>query len=200
MKQTESSGKKRGGSNQVRIVGGQWRGRKIRFPDVLGLRPTPDSVRERLFNWLGQDLTGYTVLDAFAGSGALGLEAASRYAKQVLLVERQQAVVRALLDSVRMLDAAGQVQVHGGDVLGHLKRDDGLRFDLVFADPPFVWQEWSAFFEVLQPRLLPAAWVYVEAARLPDLPECFEIYREGKAGMSRHALLRFIGEVNDNGL
>lgn len=177
-------------NNQVRIIGGDWRGRKIHFPDALGLRPTPDAVRERLFNWLGQDLTGLTVLDAFAGSGALGLEAASRHAKRVVMVERQQRVAQTLNELAQQWHAQ-QVQIQCADVMGYLKHNDEC-FDVVFADPPFDWQDWASFFTLLRERLQAQAWVYVEAKQLPELPEYFEIYREGKAGMSRQVLLQFI--------
>lgn len=197
MKKTDDAGKKHGAHrNQVRIIGGQWRGRKIHFPDALGLRPTPDSVRERLFNWLGQDLTGMTVLDAFAGSGALGLEAASRHAKRVVLVEQQQKVARALADSIRQLHAK-QLELCCTDALGYLKQHHEP-FDVVFADPPFAWQDWNTFFVLLQTHLRPSAWVYVEAEQLPQLPDYFEVYREGRSGMSRQLLLRFIKETNEN--
>lgn len=197
MKKTDDAGKKHGAHrNQVRIIGGQWRGRKIHFPDALGLRPTPDAVRERLFNWLGQDLTGMTVLDAFAGSGALGLEAASRHAKQVVMIERQQRVVRALSSSIAQLNA-GQISLHCADAIGYLKHSHE-RFDVVFADPPFAWQEWPAFFSALQAHLKSSAWVYVESGQLPEFPEYFKIYREGRAGMSRQVLLKLVEETDEN--
>ena len=92
--------------NRVRIIGGQWRGRLLRFPDAQGLRPTPDRVRETVFNWLGQDLTGVSCLDLFAGSGALGFEAASRGASRVVLVERDRVAAQALQANVATLQAS----------------------------------------------------------------------------------------------
>src|SRR5688572_32968292 len=103
-------------SNEVRIVGGQWRSRRIHFPQRPGLRPTPDRVRETLFNWLGQDLSGLACLDLFAGSGALGFEAASRGAARVVLVEKDRAVVAELERSRAALDA-GQVTIVRADAV-----------------------------------------------------------------------------------
>src|SRR5450756_2414692 len=106
------------GRNQVRIIGGAWRSRLISFPARTDLRPTPDRVRETLFNWLGQDLTGKTCLDLFAGSGALGLEAASRGARRVVMVERDPGAFHALQANVAVLNAAAV----------ELKRADALEF------------------------------------------------------------------------
>src|SRR3954452_21069504 len=108
--------------NQVRIIGGEWRSRLIVFPPRADLRPTPDRLRETLFNWLGQDLTGKTCLDLFAGSGALGLEAASRGARQVVLVEHNTTVYQALRKARSLLDAE-QVEVHCSDAFSFLKTD-----------------------------------------------------------------------------
>src|SRR6476620_6956461 len=99
---------------EVRIIGGQWKRSKLPVADLPGLRPTPDRVRETLFNWLGQDLSGWRCLDAFAGSGALGFAAASRGAAEVLLVEREPALVRSLRESQRRLGAGG-LRVEAGD-------------------------------------------------------------------------------------
>mgnify|MGYP001499068626 FL=1 len=96
-----------GQRNRVRIIGGQWRSRVLRFPDAEQLRPTPDRVRETLFNWLGQDLTGLRCLDLFAGSGVLGLEAASRGARLVVMVERDPIAFNALRENANLLQASG---------------------------------------------------------------------------------------------
>lgn len=172
--------------NQVRIIGGTHRGRKLHFSDADGLRPTPDSVRERLFNWLGQDLTGQAVLDLFAGSGALGLEAASRGARSTVLVERNRQTVQAIRENIRQL-GVDQVEVVAADGLVYLKQG-GSRFDTVFLDPPFNWQQWPGLWAALQGRLNEQAMVYLEAGVLPQLPEWLAVYREGKAGKSRFAL------------
>lgn len=172
--------------NQVRIIGGTHRGRKLHFNSADGLRPTPDSVRERLFNWLGQDLTGKTVLDLFAGSGALGLEAASRHARRVVLVESNRATFECIKNSIRTLQT-GQAEAVCSDGLLYLQRSGG-KFDAVFLDPPFNWQQWPDLFARLQDCLNDGAWVYAEAGTLPPLPGWLEIYREGKAGMSKFVL------------
>lgn len=179
--------------NQVRIIGGSCRGRKLTFTDADGLRPTPDSVRERLFNWLGQDLTGQRVLDLFAGSGALGLEAASRHAAEVVLVDNNRRTLQTLGGHVRTLNLP-QVQTVCADGLLYLQQD-GSRFDTVFLDPPFAWQHWAELFAHLQGRLNEGAAVYVEAGSLPPLPDYLTLHREGKAGMSRFALLLSTSDV-----
>lgn len=176
--------------NQIRIIGGVHRGRKLAFPDAEGLRPTPDSVRERLFNWLGQDLTGQRVLDLFAGSGALGLEAASRHAAEVVLVERQRAVAQALCQHVRSL--AVRAEVVEADALAFLQQRPAA-FDGVFLDPPFAWQNWDALWPLLAGCLKDDAWVYAEAGRLPEWPPFLAVEQSGKAGMSAYALLRRTG-------
>ena len=132
-------------SNSVRIIGGEWRRRQIRFPGSADLRPTPDRMRETLFNWLGQDLTGKTCLDLFAGSGALGFEAASRGAKQVVMVERDAQIFRALQATHTIL-GAGQVELARADALAFLQADARL-YDVVFLDPPYHLH--------LLPRVLP---------------------------------------------
>lgn len=173
--------------NQVRIIGGSCRGRKISFPAADGLRPTPDMVRERLFNWLGQDLTGQKVLDLFAGSGALGLEAASRYAKQVVLVENNRQTAKNLQTHVQTFGLA-QAEICCSDALAYLKQGTAV-FDLVFLDPPFAWQAWPELFKVLPGRLKNGSKIYLEAGTLPALPENFVVLKEGKSGMSRFLLL-----------
>ncbi len=177
-------------TNQVRIIGGQCRGRKLAFASAEGLRPTPDMVREKLFNWLGQDLTGKTVLDLFSGSGALGLEAASRHAKQVVLVDNHRQTLQSLQRNARELGLA-QVETVFSDGLNFLKNQSG-QFDVVFLDPPFAWQQWDDLFALLQGRLTNNAMVYIEAGALPSKPEWLEEYREGKAGMSRFQLLHYV--------
>ncbi|WP_416191745.1 16S rRNA (guanine(966)-N(2))-methyltransferase RsmD [Neisseria sp. CCUG12390] len=176
-------------SNQVRIIGGQCRGRKLSFASADGLRPTPDMVREKLFNWLGQDLTGKTVLDLFAGSGALGLEAASRHAKQVVLVENNRQTLQSLQKNVRELGLT-QVETVFSDGLAYLKNQVG-KFDVVFLDPPFAWQEWGILFDLLQTHLKINAMVYIEAGKMPEKPEWLAQYRAGKSGISRFELLRY---------
>ncbi len=122
--------------NEVRLIGGAWKRSKLPVADRPGLRPTPDRVRETLFNWLGQDLTGWRVLDAFAGSGALGFEAASRGAAQVMLLERDAALV-AGLNAARERLGATALRVERTDAMGWMARAAPASFDLVLIDPPF---------------------------------------------------------------
>jgi len=177
--------------NQVRIIGGTWRSRVIAFAPRADLRPTPDRVRETLFNWLGQDLTGRCCLDLFAGSGALGFEAASRGARRVVMVERDPAAWRALQANVAKL-AAHAVELKRADALEFLRADDGC-YDIVFLDPPFRADYLDAVLPVLGSRLAPAALVHVEAPAAPALPPGWEIWRNGRAGAVTHQLLKWAG-------
>ncbi|ULJ69419.1 16S rRNA (guanine(966)-N(2))-methyltransferase RsmD [Wielerella bovis] len=177
-------------NNQVRIIGGTHRGRKLNFIHADGLRPTPDSVRERLFNWLGQDLTGQNVLDLFAGSGALGFEAASRHAKQVVMCETNREMTRQLQHLSRELGFSGRLHIHPQDGLAYLKQS-AQKFDTVFLDPPFAWQNWTDLWTILQPCLQENASVYIEAGRLPDTPDWLYKHREGGAGQSYFALFYY---------
>ena len=129
-------------SHEVRIIGGMWKRTKLKVADKPGLRPTPDRVRETLFNWLGQDLSGWRCVDAFAGTGALGFEAASRGAKDVQLVENDKTLI-AMLEQVKAQLKADAVQVLSGDGVGALKGLGEASVDLIFIDPPFD----SPFFE-----------------------------------------------------
>ena len=175
-------------AQEVRILGGQWKRTPLPVPVSAGLRPTPSRVRETLFNWLGQDLSGWRVLDAFAGSGALGLEAASRGADEVCLLERDPALVRALQATQARLKAA-QVQVQQADALSWMAHPQRAgRFDLVFLDPPF-----DA--DLVAPALAAAAhcvpaggWLYLEADRLFGDDDAavraagLRVHRHGQAG------------------
>ncbi|HET7597086.1 MAG TPA: 16S rRNA (guanine(966)-N(2))-methyltransferase RsmD, partial [Burkholderiales bacterium] len=138
-------------AHRVRIIGGAWRSRLIRVAPHEALRPTPDRVRETLFNWLGQDLTGCACLDLYAGSGALGFEAASRGARRVVMVERDALVHRALQASREMLQATS-VEIVRADALEFLRSDRG-RYDIVFLDPPFSAAPWARLLGSLPPRL-----------------------------------------------
>lgn len=181
-------------SNTVRIIGGQWRRRLIRFPDSANLRPTPDRVRETLFNWLGQDLDGQRCLDLFAGSGALGFEAASRGAAKVVMVEQAPAVYAALQENARLLNAEN-VQIVRGDALKFLALAAGKvasegRFDVLFVDPPFR-QGWLERLQPLLDQVLAAdGALYVEAEQALKALGDWRTVREGKAGQVRYHLLR----------
>src|SRR5450830_1838187 len=149
-------------THEVRIIGGQWKRTRLAVLDKPGLRPTPDRVRETLFNWLGQDLTGWRCIDAFAGTGALGFEAASRGAKEVLLVEQDSALVLQLKRIQAQLQA-GSTQVVRGDAIAALKQLAAASMDLVLLDPPFD----SALFEVAlaaaSQALAADGFIYLEA-------------------------------------
>lgn len=175
--------------NTVRIIGGAWRRRVLRFPEAEGLRPTPDRVRETLFNWLGQDLDGLNCLDLFAGSGALGFEAASRGAASVTMVESAPAVARALADNVRLLDAGGIVEVLRQDAVKFVSSTD-RRFDVVFLDPPYR-RGWIDKLCPLLPRLLHADSLLYAEAETP-LAACGEwkTVKQGQAGQVYFHLMR----------
>jgi 16S rRNA (guanine(966)-N(2))-methyltransferase RsmD len=173
--------------NRVRIIGGAWRSRLVHFPSRRNLRPTPDRVRETLFNWLGQDLTGKTCLDLFAGSGALGFEAASRGARRVVMVEQDLAAFRALAASRAALDAA-TVELKRADALEFFRDDDGV-YDIVFLDPPFKADYWPRLVPLLPRHLAPEALVYHEGAARPVLPPGWAVHREGRAGQVTYQLL-----------
>ena len=179
--------------NQVRITGGQLRGRKIQFPDVEGLRPTPDSVRERLFNWLGQDLTGLAVLDLFAGSGALGFESASRHAKTVVMCELNRQAAAMLQQHQQMFQLAQQVQIHAQEALQFLAQTQ-QRFDIVLLDPPFRWAQWETLFARLGRCLNHEALVYIEAGDFPETPDYLEEIKRSKAGQGQQRLYRYCAE------
>lgn len=174
----------RGAAGEVRIIGGQWRRTRLSVPSLPGLRPTPDRVRETLFNWLGQDLTGWRCLDAFAGTGALGLEAASRGAKAVWLMEQDARLARALVQQVKQWDAADRVQVQTGDALSLMAQCPAESMDLVFLDPPFdgPWFEPALQAAV---RLVPVdGWIYLEA------PQAWTEASLGPLGLRLHRQLK----------
>ncbi|MBI4206826.1 MAG: 16S rRNA (guanine(966)-N(2))-methyltransferase RsmD [Betaproteobacteria bacterium] len=175
-------------TNRVRIIGGAWRSRLIRFGLQRDLRPTPDRVRETLFNWLGQDLTGTVCLDLFAGSGALGFEAASRGAKRVVMVERDPATFSALQASRALLGAA-VVELIRGDALEFLRGDSG-RYDVVFLDPPFRAVDWPRLLALLPSHMNPGALIYCESAVQLEPPAGWEIWKQGRAGQVRFQLLK----------
>lgn len=176
-------------NNQVRIIGGTHRGRKIFFPSASGLRPTADSVRERLFNWLRQDLTGQCVLDLFAGSGIMGLEAASRHAQEIVMVELNQQVATAIKNNVAQLQLQ-QVKLVCTEALNFLAGND-QKFDIIFLDPPYVWTQWHTLLNGLEKHMSPQARVYLESRVLPELPIGWNILKEGKSGKSCFALLTY---------
>ena len=154
-------------AGEVRIIGGQWKRTKLAVPNRPGLRPTPDRVRETLFNWLGQDLTGWHCLDAFAGTGALGLEAASRGASQVTLIESDAGLVQKLQDICQKLKVT-DVEVRRGDGIAAMKRAAVGSLDLVFLDPPFDADLFDAALASARPLLRSGGLIYLEAPTLWD--------------------------------
>lgn len=178
-------------AGEVRIIGGVWRSRRLRFPVRPGLRPTPDRVRETLFNWLGQDLTGKDCLDLYAGSGALGFEAASRGARRVVMIERDAEALRGLQANLEMLAAADVVEVVRADALEFLQHH-GRRYHLVFADPPFSDDQWPLLLERLPRCLTEDGMVYCEWAQALSAPQGWEVVKSGRAGQVSHQLLRRI--------
>jgi len=172
----------------VRIVGGRLKRSKLPVADAPGLRPTPDRVRETLFNWLGQDLTDRRCVDAFAGSGALGFEAASRGAVEVVMIERDRRLAAGLEATARRL-GAGTVRVVCDDALGWMARADAGRFDVVFLDPPFDAPLAAPALRTALRLVSPDGFVYVEGATPVAAPEGWDIHRQARAGAVHFALL-----------
>jgi 16S rRNA (guanine966-N2)-methyltransferase len=182
---------------ELRIIAGEWRGRKLRFPDRTSIRPTPDRVRETLFNWIGARVRGLRALDLFAGSGALGLECLSRGAAGVTFIDSDPRAVQALRERLAEWRAQG-AEVERADARGWLAaRRSPARppFDLVFLDPPFAAGLLAAIVRDLETGdwLAPGALVYLEAPSdtgLPALPQEWEPLRSGKAGAVGYHLWR----------
>lgn len=185
-------------NSTVRIIGGEWRGRRLRFPAAPGLRPTSDRRRETLFNWLAPAVEGSHCLDLFADSGALGLEAASRGAARVVLVEASREVAAALAGSVRALAAEERVRVVHAQAARYLNREPEAA-DIVFLDPPFARPRVAADTArrlAAGGWLAPGALVYLEVdarSERPALPDDWALRRETRAG-DAHALLYATGE------
>jgi 16S rRNA (guanine966-N2)-methyltransferase len=184
---------------QVRIIGGRWKRTPLPLAATQGLRPTPDRVRETLFNWLGQTLDGWRCLDLFAGTAALGLEAASRGAERVVLVERDRQACEAIRKVMGRLSAEPTVQLVEGDALetmARLSRTQAERFDLVFLDPPF-GQGWvTRLLPSLTPLLAPGALVYVESEQaLTEISGNWLLERSGRAGQVHYHVFRWGGSA-----
>jgi 16S rRNA (guanine966-N2)-methyltransferase len=174
--------------NKVRIGGGQWRSRWLRFPDSPGLRPTPDRVRETLFNWLGQDLEGLTCLDLFSGTGALGFEALSRGAARTVMVEQSLPAYRSLLENKKALDAQAAEIVHR-DALQFLV-DNTARYDVIFLDPPFNQGWLPRLLPPMPAHLAPEGVLYVEAEQPLADDSDWRVWKHGKAGNVFYHLLK----------
>ncbi|HEY8252134.1 MAG TPA: 16S rRNA (guanine(966)-N(2))-methyltransferase RsmD [Burkholderiales bacterium] len=177
-------------AGRIRIIAGEFRGRRIAVPDRPGLRPTPDRVRETLFNWLGQSLDGLACLDLFAGSGALGFEAASRGAARVVMVEHDRTVFEALKQT-RDTIGTGKVELVFDDAFAYLKRSQ-QGFDVVFLDPPFRQNALPAVFRQL--RLQRGARVYVESDEPYEAGEAWHELRRARAGQVSYQLLEWRGD------
>ena len=173
-------------ANRVRIIGGAWRRRLIRFPQTEGLRPTPDRVRVTLFNWLGQDLTGKSCLDLYAGSGALALEAASRGAVLVVAVDRNRITQDALRDTGTLLGATA-LELHVADASAFVA-GESRTFDVIFLDPPFRDDPWPMLLPACAERLLPGGFVYAEAGHALHPPAGMTTWRHDKAGQVHYHL------------
>ncbi len=175
----------------VRIIAGSLRGSHLPVASVPGLRPTTDRLRETLFNWLQGEVEGRRALDLFAGTGALGLEAASRGAAEVVLVERDPALARSLDGTLGRLKVAG-ARVEQADALAWLARGPEPRFELVFLDPPFDAGLWQRAAELLPPWLAPRAWIYVELPRATPFqpPPAWRLHRESSSRDVRGLLFR----------
>jgi len=198
-----SRGKKkpaRQSTNRLRIIAGEWRGRKLEFPSHDGLRPTSDRVRETLFNWLQSQITGARVLDLCAGSGALGLEAASRGAAEVVMLDTHLPAVEKIRANAELLQAAG-VTVYYQSASQYLDATETTAdtkmnkpFDIIFLDPPFASELLSSLLpRVLRPNMLASTGVvYVEAARKQsiDLPVGFDWHRQATAGEVQYGLIK----------
>jgi len=187
-----------GGRHELRIIGGQWKRSKLPVADAPGLRPTPDRVRETLFNWLCQNLDGWRCLDAFAGSGALGFEAASRGATEVTLIERDPRLVRGLR-AVRERLKADAVRIEAADALAWMARSAPDRFELVLIDPPFDADLFVPALKAAVRVVVPGGFVYLEADRsFADEAMLAELglrqHRQGHAGAVHfHLLQRVLG-------
>ena len=174
------------GSNQLRIIGGEWRGRKLRFPDAPNLRPTPDRVRETIFNWLAPMIEGARCLDLFAGSGALGLEALSRGAAFTTFVDSHKKVTQALKAHLDLLNANDHAEVLQIDSVKFLK-NNAQPYDLIFLDPPYHLDFMGKVVPLLEANgwLTDNAMLYLEIEKrqsLPELPENWQQLKEKTAG------------------
>ena len=174
--------------NKVRIIAGEWRSRIITFSENADLRPTPDRVRETVFNWLGQDMSGKCCLDLFAGSGAMGFEAASRGAVKVVMVEFNPSIMAMLRTSLRTL-GGGQVELVAMDVSNFIDSDH-RRFDVIFLDPPYRLGLLPELLSRLHSHLTLGGLVYVENEKVLEPGAEWQVWRQGHAGKVFYQLLK----------
>lgn len=175
---------------KVRIIGGQWRRRLLAFPELPDLRPTSDRVRETVFNWLGQDLSGLSCLDLFAGSGALGFEAASRGAAPVVMVDADAAAYRGLRENKEKLQAT-QVELIRMNALTFMNSDT-RKFDVIFLDPPYRLALLSGLLPLLPPHLAEGGVVYAESQSAWIADQQWQVRRNAKAGRVHYQLLELV--------
>lgn len=185
-------------NNQVRIIGGKWRSRKLNFPALDSLRPTPDRVRETLFNWLAPVISGAHCLDLFAGSGALGFEALSRGAASLVMVDHSPEAILSLRQNAEKLSLSKEVTILNARFPDVKISPPPQGFDIIFLDPPFHKQLIAAAVSYLTPEMLnPKALIYIEAEAdlqpLP-LPANWEILKAKQAGQVRYYLIRLAQE------
>lgn len=180
------------GPGQVRVIGGRWRGSKLPVVDSAGLRPTPDRIRETLFNWLTPVIDGASVLDLFAGSGALGLEALSRGAASAVLVERDPVLAASLLATTQRLQGGQAARVVQADAMHWLPTQPRSSFDIAFVDPPFGTGQLAPALAGLLPLMSEGAWLHVEGPvdEPVTLPGDWNLHREGRTREVRYALYR----------
>ena len=192
VKPSRTAAKPHGGAGSLRIIGGEWRSRRFAFPNGPALRPTPDRVRETLFNWLAPYVEGARVLDAYTGSCALFLEALSRGAGQTLALDTNGEALAALRQHLDTL-ACGRGQLVQGDALRYLENQAAQPFEVVFLDPPFHQNLLQASCELLENRgwLAARAWIYTESEGAPSglpMPANWRLHREKNAGQVHYAL------------
>ncbi len=173
----------------MRIIGGLHRSRRIAFPDVTGLRPTPDRVRETLFNWLGQNLTGKRCLDLFAGSGVLGLEAASRHAAEVVMVESNRIVFHALQTSVAQFPGIN-IALYCEDAIKFIQRNSE-KFDVIFLDPPFHKNYLPELLPKLIDKITDDSVIYIETGAEFEPGEEWQVLKRAQAGAVHYQLVQF---------
>ncbi|MGB7816767.1 MAG: 16S rRNA (guanine(966)-N(2))-methyltransferase RsmD [Methylotenera sp.] len=177
-------------TNQVRINAGVWRSRLLKFPDADGLRPTPERVRQTVFNWLGQDLTGKNCLDLFAGTGAFGFEALSRNAKNVVMVENSTLAYKSLLQNKTLLNAQN-CQILNQDALYFLANNT-QKFDTIFCDPPYNKGWLDKLLPMLNRHVSENGLIYTEAEYALQDGEYWRVIKHGKAGSVYYHLLKLV--------
>jgi 16S rRNA (guanine(966)-N(2))-methyltransferase RsmD len=175
--------------NKVRVIGGKWRGRVISFPSNIALRPTPNRVRETVFNWLGQDMSGKVCLDLFAGSGAMGIEAASRGSEHVVMVESDRKVYSVLQSSLQKL-RADQIELLMMDALKFIISDQRL-FDVIFLDPPYQLGLLPKILNLLPSHLTQDGLIYLEDGNSFEPNEDWSVWRGSQAGSVHYQLLKY---------